>query len=48
MIRKTLAAALLASTFAVPATAQGTLKVVSIDMEGGGGTLFVTRKASRC
>jgi competence protein ComEC len=42
MIRKTLAAALLASACAVPAAAQGTLKVVSIDVEGGGGTLFVT------
>jgi competence protein ComEC len=43
MIRKTLAAALFASAFSVPAlAADGTLKVVSIDVEGGGGTLFVT------
>ena len=43
MIRKTLAAALLASAFVVPAhAADGTLKIVSVDVEGGGGTLFVT------
>jgi competence protein ComEC len=43
MIRKTLAAALLASALVAPAfAADGTLKVVSIDVEGGGGTLFVT------
>src|SRR3954464_5801751 len=42
-MRKTLAAALLASALTVPAiAAEGTLKVVSIDVEGGGGTLFVT------
>ena len=43
MIRKTLAAALLASAFVVPAhAADGTLKILSVDVEGGGGTLFVT------
>ena len=43
MIRKTLAAALLASALTIPSfAAEGTLKVVSIDVEGGGGTLFVT------
>ena len=43
MIRKILAAALLTSALTVPAlAAEGTLKVVSIDVEGGGGTLFVT------
>jgi beta-lactamase superfamily II metal-dependent hydrolase len=43
MIRKFLAAALLTSALTVPAlAADGTLKVVSIDVEGGGGTLFVT------
>jgi competence protein ComEC len=43
MIRKILATGLLASAFAIPAlAAEGTLKVVSIDVEGGGGTLFVT------
>jgi beta-lactamase superfamily II metal-dependent hydrolase len=43
MIRKILAAALLASAFSVPAiAAEGTLKIVSVDVEGGGGTLFVT------
>jgi competence protein ComEC len=43
MIRKTLAAALLASALISPAlAAEGTLKVVSVDVEGGGGTLFVT------
>ena len=43
MLRKILAAALLSSALAVPALAAGgTLKVVSIDVEGGGGTLFVT------
>ena len=42
-MRKFLAAALLTSALIVPAAAQqGTLKVVSIDVEGGGGTLFVT------
>jgi beta-lactamase superfamily II metal-dependent hydrolase len=43
MLRKILAAALLTSALTVPASAaKGTLKVVSIDVEGGGGTLFVT------
>ncbi len=43
MLRKFLAAALLTSTLTVPALAAGdTLKVVSVDVEGGGGTLFVT------
>jgi competence protein ComEC len=43
MMRKILAVALLASACAVPAlAAEGTLKIVSIDVEGGGGTLFVT------
>ena len=43
MMRKILAAALLTSALTVPAmAAEGTLKVVSIDVEGGGGTLFVT------
>jgi beta-lactamase superfamily II metal-dependent hydrolase len=44
MIRYFLIVSLLASfAFAVPAhAASGTLKMVSIDMEGGGGTLFVT------
>ena len=43
MLRKILAAALLTSALAVPAfAAGGTLKIVSIDVEGGGGTLFVT------
>lgn len=43
MLRKILAAALLTSALTVPASAaNGTLKVVSIDVEGGGGTLFVT------
>src|SRR5258708_19223568 len=43
MLRKILAAALLSSALTVPAlAAEGTLKVVSIDVEGGGGTLFVT------
>jgi beta-lactamase superfamily II metal-dependent hydrolase len=43
MLRKILAAALLSSALAAPAlAADGTLKVVSIDVEGGGGTLFVT------
>src|SRR3954469_10209034 len=42
-MRKFLAAVLLTSALAGPALAQqGTLKVVSIDVEGGGGTLFVT------
>jgi beta-lactamase superfamily II metal-dependent hydrolase len=40
---KIFAAALLASAFTVPAVAaEGTLKIVSVDVEGGGGTLFVT------
>jgi competence protein ComEC len=43
MLRKILAASLLASALTAPAlAAEGTLKVVSIDVEGGGGTLFVT------
>ena len=43
MIRKTLLAALMASALVAPAiAAEGTLKIVSIDVEGGGGTLFVT------
>src|SRR5258708_9177984 len=43
MLRKILAAALLSSALIVPAcAADGTLKIVSIDVEGGGGTLFVT------
>jgi beta-lactamase superfamily II metal-dependent hydrolase len=43
MLRKILAAALLSSALSLPAVAaEGTLKVVSIDVEGGGGTLFVT------
>ena len=43
MIRKTLGAALLASALTVPSlAAEGTLKIVSIVVEGGGGTLFVT------
>ena len=43
MIRKFLAAALLTSALTVPSlAAEGTLKVVSVDVEGGGGTLFVT------
>ena len=44
MIRKILAAALLAfGAWRLPAlAAEGTLKIVSIDVEGGGGTLFVT------
>ena len=43
MLRKILAAALLGSALTAPAmAADGTLKVVSIDVEGGGGTLFVT------
>lgn len=43
MLRKILAAALLTSALTVPAmAADGALKVVSIDVEGGGGTLFVT------
>ncbi len=48
MFRRQLAAALMASALAVPAmaapaaTPNGTLKIVPIDMEGGGGTLFVT------
>ncbi|HEU0095368.1 MAG TPA: MBL fold metallo-hydrolase [Rhizomicrobium sp.] len=48
MFRRQLAAALMASALAVPAmaapaaTPDGTLKIVPIDMEGGGGTLFVT------
>ncbi|MBN9590548.1 MAG: MBL fold metallo-hydrolase [Alphaproteobacteria bacterium] len=43
MIRKSFAAALLAGAFSMPAlAAEPALKVVSLDMEGGGGTLFVT------
>jgi competence protein ComEC len=43
MLRKILAAVLLSSALAAPAlAADGTLKIVSIDVEGGGGTLFVT------
>lgn len=43
MMRKLFAAALLTSALTAPAlAAEGTLKVVSIDVEGGGGTLFVT------
>ena len=43
MLRKILAAALLSSVLTAPAlAAEGTLKIVSIDVEGGGGTLFVT------
>lgn len=43
MMRRFLAAALLTSALVAPApAAEGTLKVVSIDVEGGGGTLFVT------
>jgi beta-lactamase superfamily II metal-dependent hydrolase len=43
MIRKTLLATLMASALIAPAiAAEGTLKVVSVDVEGGGGTLFVT------
>ncbi len=43
MLRKILAAAFLTSALTVPAlAAEGTLKIVSIDVEGGGGTLFVT------
>ncbi len=42
-MRRILAAALLTTALTVPAlAAEGTLKVVSIDVEGGGGTLFVT------
>lgn len=43
MLRKILLAALLSASVPISAyAADGTLKVVSIDMEGGGGTLFVT------
>lgn len=43
MLRKILVAALLSTVFSVPAlAADGSLKVVSVDVEGGGGTLFVT------
>jgi beta-lactamase superfamily II metal-dependent hydrolase len=43
MLRKILAAALLSSALVAPGlAADGTLKIVSIDVEGGGGTLFVT------
>jgi len=43
MLRKFLVAALLTSALTVPAVAaEGTLKIVSVDVEGGGGTLFVT------
>jgi beta-lactamase superfamily II metal-dependent hydrolase len=42
-MRRFLAAALLTSALTIPAVAaEGTLKIVSIDVEGGGGTLFVT------
>ncbi|HWU55236.1 MAG TPA: MBL fold metallo-hydrolase [Rhizomicrobium sp.] len=45
-MRKFLAAALLTSALTIPAipavAAEGTLKIVSVDVEGGGGTLFVT------
>jgi len=42
-MRRFLAAALLTSALSLPAmAAEGTLKIVSIDVEGGGGTLFVT------
>src|SRR6476646_4905881 len=42
-MRKFLATALLTSALTVPAlAADGTLKIVSVDVEGGGGTLFVT------
>ena len=42
-MRKFLAAALVTSALTAPAlAAEATLKVVSIDVEGGGGTLFVT------
>jgi beta-lactamase superfamily II metal-dependent hydrolase len=42
-MRKFLAVVLLTSALTVPAiAAEGTLRVVSIDVEGGGGTLFVT------
>ncbi len=42
MIRKTFIAALMVSALAAPAiAAEGALKVVAIDVEGGGGTLFV-------
>ena len=40
---KILSAALVTSALTLPAlAAEGTLKVVSVDVEGGGGTLFVT------
>ena len=43
MMRKILAAALLTSALTIPAlAADGTLKITSVDVEGGGGTLFVT------
>jgi beta-lactamase superfamily II metal-dependent hydrolase len=43
MIRKALLAVLMASAFVAPAlAADGPLKIVSIDVEGGGDTLFVT------
>src|SRR3954464_8191956 len=42
-MRRFLAAALLTSALSLPAmAAEGSLKIVSIDVEGGGGTLFVT------
>jgi beta-lactamase superfamily II metal-dependent hydrolase len=42
-MRKLLAAALVTSALTLPAlAAEGTLKIVSVDVEGGGGTLFVT------
>ena len=43
MISKLFAAALLSTALVTPALAAGnTLKIVSVDVEGGGGTLFVT------
>jgi competence protein ComEC len=42
-MHRILAAALMASALVVlTLAAEGTLKIVSIDVEGGGGTLFVT------
>jgi len=47
MLGKILAAALLSSALCLSArAADGTLKVISLDMEGGGGTLFVTPKGT--
>ncbi len=43
MMRRIFAAALLTSALSAPGlAADGTLKIVSVDVEGGGGTLFVT------